>query len=112
MLADLHRRWTAQHGRTAAGLSGLSMREMGGYIGEWLHGREPPSPNDSFSPLLLLRFAADDLKAYCLEAGGGKPGKPSSRQLYDWFWRATAAGAALIALRHALLAVRSRAADP
>jgi hypothetical protein len=104
LLEDLHHRWITKHGRTAVGLSGLSMRDLGGYIGEWLDGREPPSLNDGFSPLLLLRFAADDLKAYCLEAGAAEAGKPSSRQLYDWFWRATAAGAALIALREALLA--------
>ena len=104
LLADLHRRWIAEHRRTAVGLSGLSMQEIGGYIDEWLHGREPPSPNDGFSPLLLLRFTADDLKAYCLEAGAAQPGKPSSRQLYDWFWKATAAGSALIAQRHMLLA--------
>ena len=104
LLAGLHRRWTAEHGRTSVGLSGLPMREIGGYVGEWLQGREPPSPNDGFSPLLLLRFAADDLKAYYLEAGAAEPSKPSSRQLYDWFWKTTAAGAALIALRHTLLA--------
>ena len=104
LLASLYRRWTAEHGRTAVGLSGLPMREIGGYIGEWLQGRDLPSPNDGFSPLLLLRFAADDLKAYCLEAGAAEPGKPSSRQLYDWFWKATAAGAVLVALRDTLLA--------
>ena len=104
LLADLHRRWIAEHGRTAVGLSGLPIQELCGYIGEWLHGREPLSLNDQFSPLLLLRFAADDLKAHHLEAGAAAPGKPSSRQLYDWFWRATAAGSALIALRHMLLA--------
>jgi len=104
LLADLHRRWIAEHGHTAVGLSGLSMEEIGGYIGEWLHGREPPSRDDRFSPLLLLRFAADDLKAYYLEAVAAEPGKPSSRQLYGWFWRETTAGSALIALRHMLLA--------
>jgi hypothetical protein len=84
LLADSHRGWIAKHGRTAVGLSDLSMQDLGGYIGEWLHGREPPSMRDGFSPLLLLRFAADDLKTYCLEAGAAEPGKPSSRQLYDW----------------------------
>jgi len=103
-LADLHRRWIAERGRTAVGLSGLPMPELGRYIGEWLRGQEPPSPRSGFSPILQLRFAADDLKAYHLEAGAAEPGKPSSRQLYDWFWRATAAGAALIALRDTLLA--------
>ena len=92
LLAGLHRRWTAEHGRTAVGLSGLPMREIGSYVGEWLQGRDLPSPNDGFSPLLLLRFAADDLKAYCLEAGAAEPGKPSSRQLYDWFLEGNSRG--------------------
>ena len=56
------------------------------------------------SPILSLRFAADDLKVYVVEAGAASLGKPSSRQLYEWFWKETAAGAALIALRQMLLA--------
>ena len=51
----------------------------------------------------MLRFAVDDLKAYYLEAGAGA-GWPSSRQLGDWFWNETAAGAAIHALRTACLA--------
>jgi hypothetical protein len=107
-LADAHRRWIAARGRTTVGLSGLSPPELGPYIAEWLRGRQPPGPRAEVSPILSLRFAADDLKAYVLEAGAAGPGqqtgKPSSRQLYDWFWQETAAGAALIALLHALLA--------
>jgi hypothetical protein len=94
----------AERGRTSVGLSGLPMPELGRFVGAWLCGVEPPSPRAGFSPLLSLRFAADDLKAYCLEAGAVGDAKPSSRQLVDWFWKTTAAGAALIALRHALLA--------
>ena len=40
----------------------------------------------------------DDLKAYYLEAAA-VDGAPSSRQLGDWLWNDTAAGAAIIALR-------------
>jgi hypothetical protein len=104
LLADAHSRWIADRGRTTVGLSGLSVPELGRYVGDWLCGREPPSPRAGFSALLALRFAADDLKAYCLEAGAVGNARPSSRQLYDWFWSRTTAGAALIALRHALLA--------
>jgi hypothetical protein len=52
---------------------------------------------------LILRFAVDDLKAYCLEAAGAGPTKPSSRQLGDWLWNETAAGASLYVLRDLLL---------
>jgi hypothetical protein len=52
----------------------------------------------------MLRFAVDDVKAYYLEAGAAGVGKPSSRQLGDWFWNETAAGEAIYALREACLA--------
>lgn len=104
LLSDVHRRWIADRGRTTVGLSGLSPPEVGRYVGDWLGGPEPPSPLPGLSALLALRFAADDLKAFSLEAGAVGNGRPSSRQLYDWFWSRTAAGAALIALRHRLLA--------
>jgi hypothetical protein len=104
MLAPSHRRWLARHGRSTIGLSALPVPEIGRFVGDWLHGREPPSPSLGISPLLALRFAADDLKAYYLEAAAGGSASPSSRQLGDWFWGSTAAGAALIALRDALLA--------
>jgi hypothetical protein len=64
--------------------------------------QEAADPRDGFSAPLILRFAVDDLKAYCLEAAAGTA-KPSSRQLGDWLWNETATGAALYALREVLL---------
>jgi len=51
-----------------------------------------------------LRFAVDDVKAYCLEAAAAGGANRSSRQLGDWFWNQSAAGAATHALRAALQA--------
>ncbi len=57
------------------------------------------------SPILALwRFAADDLKAYALEAALARGGKPSSKQLGDWLWHETALAKALDTLRRRLLA--------
>ena len=103
LLQGAHDRWFVGHGRTAIGLSALSMAECGGYVADWLRGKAPPSPRDGFSAPLMLRFAVDDVKAYYLEAGAGAA-KPSSRQLGDWFWNESAAGAAIHALRTACLA--------
>ena len=103
LLQSAHESWFARHGRTAIGLSGLSIADCGSYVAEWVRGTAPPSPRDGFSAPLMLRFAVDDVKAYHLEAGAGA-GKPSSRQLGDWFWNETAAGAAIQALRTACLA--------
>ena len=103
LLQGAHQRWVAQHGRSTVGLSGLSITDAARYAADWLRGKTPASPREGFSAPLILRFAVDDLKAYCLEAAGAGPAKPSSRQLGDWFWNETATGAALYALRDVLL---------
>ena len=103
LLREAHERWMAQYGRSTVGLCGLTTAEGSRYVADWLRGKAPPSPRDGFSAPLILRFAVDDLKAYCLEAAGAGSAKPSSRQLGNWFWNGTATGAALYALRTLLL---------
>jgi hypothetical protein len=102
-LQDAHQRRIAQHGWTTVGLSGLSIADCGRLIADWLRGKSPPSRRAEFSAPLMLRFAVDDVKAYYLEAGAAGAAKPSSRQLGDWFWNETAAGAAIHALMEACL---------
>ena len=104
LLQGAHRRWVEQHGRSTVGLSGLAIGECARYVADWLRGKAPPSPRDGFSAPLILRFAVDDLKAYCLEAAGAGTAKPSSLQLTDWFWNETATGAAIHVLREVLQA--------
>jgi hypothetical protein len=104
LLQGAHRRWMEQHGRSTVGLSGLAIGDCARYVADWLRGKAPPSTRDRFSAPLLLRFAVDDLKAYCLEAAGAGSAKPSSRQLTDLFWNETATGAALHVLRKVLQA--------
>jgi hypothetical protein len=103
-LRSAYDRWLAEHGRTTVGLSGLSMADCGRYVADWVRGKAPASPRDGYSAPLMLRFAVDDLKAYTLEAGAAGAGRPSSRQLGDWFWNETAAGAATHALHKTCLA--------
>jgi hypothetical protein len=103
LLRGAYQRWKAQYGRSTVGLSGLEIGECARYVADWLRGKAPPSPRDGFSAPLILRFAVDDLKAYCLEAAAAGPAKPSSRQIGDWFWNETAAGASLYVLRDLLL---------
>jgi hypothetical protein len=103
LLQDAHQRWTARHGRSTVGLSGLSIADCARYVADWLIGKAPPSPRDGFSAPLLLRFTVDDLKAYCLEAACAGTARPSSSQPGDWLWNETATGKALRALRERLL---------
>jgi len=104
LFQEAHRRWMEQHGRSTVGLSGLAIGECARYVADWLRGKAPPSPRDGFSAPLILRFAVDDLKAYCLEAAGAGAAEPSSLQLTDWFWSETATGAAIHILRDVLQA--------
>jgi hypothetical protein len=103
-LQDAHEHWVAQHHRTTVGLSGLPIGDCARYVADWLLGRAPSSPREGFSAPLILRFAVDDVKAYCLEAAAAGTAKPSSRQLSDWFWNESATGAAIHVLREALQA--------
>jgi hypothetical protein len=104
LLRGAYAGWLEQHGRTTVGLSGLSMTECTRYVADWLRGKAPPSPRQGFSAPLILRFAVDDLKAYCLEAAAAGAVKPASRQLGDWFWNETSIGSAIHVLRQALQA--------
>lgn len=104
LFQEAHRRWMEQHGRSTVGLSGLAIGDSARYVADWMRGKAPPSPRDGFSAPLILRFAVDDLKAFCLEAAAAGTAKPSSRQLTDWLWNATATGAAIHALREMLQA--------
>ncbi len=101
-LAPLYAQSCTERARSTVGLSGLPPAEFGAYIAAWLRGENPASPIPDMSPLLALRFAIDDLKAYALEAAIAGRTRPSSKQLGDWLWNESAAGAAIRALRERL----------
>jgi len=84
---------------TVVGLSGLSIGEAGRYMASWLRGQTPESPSSEMSAPLTLRFAVDDLKAAYIEVALSGSARPSSKQLGDWLWNDTVAGAAIFALR-------------
>jgi hypothetical protein len=93
------RRAAEERRRTIVGLSGLSIGETGRYMANWLRGTTPERPSAEMSAPLTLRFAVDDLKAAYIEVALSGSAKPSSKQLGDWLWNDTAAGAAIFALR-------------
>lgn len=101
-LAAPYQRSCRERGRTTVGLGGMSPDAAAGYAAAWLNGMPPASPVPDMSPILALRFAVDDLKAYALEAALAGGARPSSRQLGDWLWNQTATGAAIRELRRLL----------
>ena len=99
-LAPWHDRSIAKLGRTTVGVSGLDMPAAGALVAQ-AHEAELPAAQ-------ALKEAADDLKAYYLEAAAAfpDPGSPASRK--EWLWSETKLGEALLALQPRLAA----SADP
>lgn len=48
---------------------------------------------------MSVKRACDDIKAYYYEAVAAQPGNLAPRAIEQWFWRETAAAAALLAIR-------------
>jgi hypothetical protein len=102
-LRPVYERAVSSRGRSTVGLSGLAIEDAVDYLVACMTGRPPEGRSALYSPVQLMRFAADDVKAFWMEAASFI-GKPSSGQLADWFWERTAAGSHLIELRSRALA--------
>jgi hypothetical protein len=110
-LVASYARSRAERGRTTVGLSGLTPAAAAEYAAAWLRSAPPESPVADLSPILCLRFAVDDLKAYALEAAITSSTKPSSRQLGDWLWNESSTGAAIPRLAPAAGGQRRRSGE-
>ncbi len=108
---DLLRPWYEEasraRGRSAVGLSGIDdVETMASFIAGFVSG-EPGTPPDDASEEMpfLLRYIADDLKAFYQEAATAQPGKAStSVALNDWLYKETTLGDVLYDLRDKLAA--------
>ena len=84
-------RWR-RFGRTTVGLAGVDIEQAGAYLAAYAADEKAERPRAGMAPASLMRFCADDVKAFYLEAAGSGEGTPSSRQMTDWFWSETVAG--------------------
>ena len=91
----------AKRGRTTVGVSGLALEEIAETIGKFLHSPAPPGLKDNRQPAVALRLAAEDLKAYYIEAITSQPGQEAagSQTLANWFWRETIASQVLFLIK-------------
>jgi len=96
-------------GRTTVGVSLQAPEVWPAYAAAFLAGDRPAPPAPLPSPAVALRFLADDLKAYYMEAAQADGGAPSIDQLNAWLFRETVAGRFLIALRRFALASEDNA---
>jgi len=84
-------RAVARFGRTTVGLSDVSIELASAFLAAYAVDESAERPRTGMAPASLMRFCADDVKAYYLEALGSGEGSPSSRQMMDWFWNQTIA---------------------
>ena len=92
-------------GRTTVGLSGLTadgLAQAGRFLAGLATGDDPEPPADvSIAMPRLLRFVADDMKAYYFEAATAQPGQVDATpaELRDWLFFTTVLGDTLLRIR-------------
>lgn len=82
-----------RRGGTTVGASGKSIDEIISFLAAQLDG--DVSPDDAN----LIKFAAEDLRAYYIEAATAQPGPTTGKGLMDWFFGETSGGALLLTLQ-------------
>ncbi len=105
-LAEMLPRWhtaTQRFGRTAVGLAFLPPAAWPDFTDQVLAGALPIIP-ELGTTALSVRHLCDDIKSLYGEAAQAIGPKPSPNQVDHWFWRQTAAGETLRALRVAAMA--------
>ena len=88
-----------RNGRTTLGMTGLSPRELGEFLGAWLTDAPRAVFRDGMTMAGALKLAADELKTFYYEAKAAQPGRHTPADIQDWFWLETTAGQAFVELR-------------
>ncbi len=89
-LAPWQEMYAVRQGRTAPAASGLSHEQILRGLGELAGGAKDPSVATNLPLPEWVRLGCDDLRTWYMEAAQGRPGRASSVELQDWFWRETA----------------------
>ena len=89
-----------RRGRSAFGISGMSVEEAARHAASYLDGStERAKDAPGVSAGMALKRACDDLKTYYYEAVAAQPGNLSAPAIEHWFWHDTAAGRAFLAIQ-------------
>ena len=103
-LRGYYERWVDEHeGRTMVGLSGMPQRRFRGlvrYMQAFVAGEDAAydlAP-EGVEPARFLRLAADDLKAFFMEARFSQRPNHQYEELQRWFWSETAMGSLIAAV--------------
>jgi hypothetical protein len=94
-LRPAYERVVARAGRTTVGLSGVPIESVAEFLARYDDTPPGPNPRSDLADVLMMRFGADDLKAFYLEAATDGDTRPSGPQLEAWFWGETVAAGVL-----------------
>ncbi len=95
--------------RTTRGATGLEPEAIADFLSDFVRGDREANPVADVSLAAAIRMAAEDLKAYYLEAVTAQPGQPTdSAALADWFWGRTAAARIINAIREICLDISDK----
>lgn len=87
-------------GHTTTGVSGLDAVATGTWLCEFLETNPPTTPPITGQSIgETFKLAAEDLKAFYLEAVTAQPGHASGKEINRWFWNETVAAQLLRQLR-------------
>ena len=89
-----------RRGRTAVGTTDLEIDEIAQRLIDAVEQGPPPQAGRDW--VRSLKLAAEDLRAFYLEAVTSQPGDHPPAAVNDWFWETTRAGALLIELARVL----------
>lgn len=90
--------------RNAVGVIGLEPEGLATYIARFLSSSHPPNPRPDLPLIHTLKLAVEDLHGYYRAAALAQPGpSPTMHGIASWFWRDTAAGMLVHAVRRAIL---------
>ncbi len=89
-LAPWQEMYAARRGRSAPPASGLSHEQIVRGLSALAIGARDPSVATNLPLPEWVRLGCDDLRTWYMEAAQGRPGRATSVELQDWFWRETA----------------------
>jgi len=100
---------TEQSARTGSGLSALTVQQIVDLFADFISGKIDSAGDDGGKLSDLLRFAAEDLKAFYFKAVSAQPGQSTDGTvLANWFWSSTYGAACINEVRKVCLTKKSR----
>jgi hypothetical protein len=102
-LAPWHDLARERRGRTTVGVSGVEIEQAARIVAAYLSAAAAPNLA-GMSAGETLKVVCEDIRAYYFEAASARPGAPNASAIESWFWHATAAGRAFLALQKVCVA--------